>query len=722
MAIVGEIDALAKAGDHAGALKLAMEGATAHPGMSIYFARAIAAALQLDHAGMAETLARRYPVQAGSALNGYIWSLKVAMALVRARGFTAAISFWEDVAPAYMPWVVIMREQWTGPFEITAYAKQRLYDACRGKRYDAVERVLALPGELDPADVFALASTRPLSERGVADLITYSPHIGPDGAIGVRAMQALLRENHAEAARLFDTIADTPTAREPELRKARARLNRMHRPILIDEELRAEIDRCGIRSALLIVSRLHDFRGAQMVVADLAMVLADHGVAVTTACGGAEAAFLAEYPCYGEVVDLLRDTAPLTGKTFDLVIAHNAAATGMALFECGVAFRHLATLTLSHFAPAEIPAYDIAEIDAFLFYSVACRDAFPPPPGLETRRLVLRNAVPKAGTPDAPRRLGALRRIAFITNHDPSEIGDCRALLQEKGIESEQIGAGHLVLPVDAGLLQGFDAVVTIGHSVQKALSCGVPVFVYDRWGGPGWVDLDTVEELEKHAFSGRHTLPRRTGAALAEAIVSGWPEAVAAMPGLIEHARQRYVLEERLTTLFRSLDARREPRMLDPVRNHAARLFSHAQINSDSGLGIPFPIETTMEPRRGLQHLDVDVLAQPRVRSAQVAVLPKLRPILHAPISQSRIRLRIEFAEPQAMTAIILRTDNGQTFGSKALDGASPKKRLDEMVAAHIPGDVPVRALLRLADGQEIEIVRFAYRTGARVPTLEGT
>ncbi|WP_416914340.1 hypothetical protein [Seohaeicola sp.] len=46
--------------------------------------------------------------------------------------------------------------------------------------------------------------------------------------------------------------------------------------------------------------------------------------------------------------------------------------------------------------------------------------------------------------------------------------------------------------------------VLTIGKSVQYAMAARRPVYVYDRFGGPGWITSENFKNAEKFNFSGR--------------------------------------------------------------------------------------------------------------------------------------------------------------------------------------------------------------------------
>lgn len=95
--------------------------------------------------------------------------------------------------------------------------------------------------------------------------------------------------------------------------------------------------------------------------------------------------------------------------------------------------------------------------------------------------------------------------ILAISNHRPAELD---AALMELSIPVKYIGKE------DAQRLSGKSfhenlffharAVVCNGKSVQYALRAGVPVFLYDSFGGPGWLTEDNFDTAAHFNFSGR--------------------------------------------------------------------------------------------------------------------------------------------------------------------------------------------------------------------------
>lgn len=91
--------------------------------------------------------------------------------------------------------------------------------------------------------------------------------------------------------------------------------------------------------------------------------------------------------------------------------------------------------------------------------------------------------------------------VLFISNHPPKELEQAR-----NKFKSKSMGMG---LGLSYNRLQYIDLhkikfVVCNGKTVQYALRAGVPVFCYDQFGGPGWLNETNFQKAEWHNFSGR--------------------------------------------------------------------------------------------------------------------------------------------------------------------------------------------------------------------------
>ena len=138
-----------------------------------------------------------------------------------------------------------------------------------------------------------------------------------------------------------------------------------------------------------------------------------------------------------------------------------------------------------------------------------------------------------------------MHRILVVSNHPPKELKKAMSLLSAKGYQVDMlidaIGSEKPSI-TSADLLDRYDCVISIGKTVQYCLAQGVPVFLYDRFGGPGYLNEANYELAEYYNFSGRSkpdgyslheamadaASARQSPEALASAIENGYADAVA--------------------------------------------------------------------------------------------------------------------------------------------------------------------------------------------------
>ena len=147
-------------------------------------------------------------------------------------------------------------------------------------------------------------------------------------------------------------------------------------------------------------------------------------------------------------------------------------------------------------------------------------------------------------------------RILVVTNHrDPHTMAAVERL--RSIVEVEHIGrSGDRTTPITPKMIANVDVVVSIGKTVQYALASRTPVFVYDRFGGPGYLNANNFSNAEYYNFSGRCTPVRMTSDDIVNRVLSDYPKARMFYAALDESVIGRY----RLPTYIDKL-VNREPR-----------------------------------------------------------------------------------------------------------------------------------------------------------------
>ena len=165
------------------------------------------------------------------------------------------------------------------------------------------------------------------------------------------------------------------------------------------------------------------------------------------------------------------------------------------------------------------------------------------------------NAAPEAFWEPAPPPRDELRSLLVVSNHVPLEVREAIGILRAGGLKVRVVGIDDEPRRVDRGMIVDADAVVSIGKTVVDAIACRRPVYVYDRFGGDGWLHPARYAEGLRFNFSGRPLKRVLAAADLAEELRSGYRAALAAMPALAAGASELH------------LDAH-----LEPLRRRAAR------------------------------------------------------------------------------------------------------------------------------------------------------
>jgi hypothetical protein len=96
-----------------------------------------------------------------------------------------------------------------------------------------------------------------------------------------------------------------------------------------------------------------------------------------------------------------------------------------------------------------------------------------------------------------------------------------RAALRRRGIESELVGANTRSTLTPEHAIWDADIVVAKGRAALEGMACGKAVFVYDHFGGDGWVTAEAYPALEADAFAGLARSPVATPAQLDDELAS---------------------------------------------------------------------------------------------------------------------------------------------------------------------------------------------------------
>lgn len=147
----------------------------------------------------------------------------------------------------------------------------------------------------------------------------------------------------------------------------------------------------------------------------------------------------------------------------------------------------------------------------------------------------------------------SIKSILIVSNHIPEELASAAQLLMRQGIKITAFGMGQKNYKrLTKADIQAFDAIVTIGKTVQNSILARRPVYCYDRFGGPGYITQDNFELALSFNFSGRCCNRKLDAEQLSKEIILGYEMSCSHVNQLFELGSKLFSLERFLENLSR--------------------------------------------------------------------------------------------------------------------------------------------------------------------------
>ncbi|WP_144719887.1 glycosyltransferase [Agrococcus jejuensis] len=339
--------------------------------------------------------------------------------------------------------------------------------------------------------------------------------------------------------------------------------------------------------ALIGTNHLRSYAGSEMVALELAEHLLSRGWRVdvyTNELGSPMVDELTGLPHDGRLRLVEASPAERFDESYDLVWSQHGVLppTFVERLEEGVpspiVWHHLST-----FMDVEMPILADVESRVTALSTGFCAKALDTLEGFGLDRA--RTALYDNPAPDAfadhvrEASQAGLSRVLVVSNHPPEEVRAAVEQLEARGIEVGRLGVHDRPVRVTPDVLAPYDAIVTIGKTVQFALSMGIPAYVYDHFGGVGWLDDEVLEAEADWAFSGRTTGRRIDADALVAELVDGFDAARA----FAEQHRTRHAERWRLSTRVDALLADERLRPAPPAAaSDVRRLAAFGRLYGD--------------------------------------------------------------------------------------------------------------------------------------------
>ena len=257
-----------------------------------------------------------------------------------------------------------------------------------------------------------------------------------------------------------------------------------------------------MKKILLSNKHLCEFGGSELVTVELAEHYASLGYEVTLYSPKINVPLL---PTINRTNLKLTNEVPAQSELqeFDIVWSHHGLLLNQINSKNKSRHQIIVSNHMSSYVEDEFPTYDASLVDFIFANSEETRSVLPERHRQKCRLFQNPSYIPAIEVGITYRN----KPLALsITNHRPAELISAMIDYSDK-IEFVFMGKGtEFYERIDSDRLANIDPnfIICNGKTTQAAFMAGIPVFLYDQFGGCGWLTESNFERAEQFNFSGR--------------------------------------------------------------------------------------------------------------------------------------------------------------------------------------------------------------------------
>ena len=150
-----------------------------------------------------------------------------------------------------------------------------------------------------------------------------------------------------------------------------------------------------------------------------------------------------------------------------------------------------------------------------------------------------------------------LKNILVVSNHPPEELNNAINLMKEMGLNAALFGeTGDEYKSITPEILSQYDVVITIGKTVQYCLVMGVPAYIYDKFGGCGYLNGRNLRRAEKLNFSGRG-FEKKDSNSIVNDILNGYRSAIDYQAKNLDKFRKEFAINDVVSNIIKNTSER---------------------------------------------------------------------------------------------------------------------------------------------------------------------
>jgi len=351
------------------------------------------------------------------------------------------------------------------------------------------------------------------------------------------------------------------------------------------EKIRSEVVKRGINTVAITNYYLREIGGSELITFEVAKIFRQAGCHVFIAAFFVSQKMRSIFSEIGVKIFDMTDGRQFyeTPKSVDLLWGHHWPVVGNLLFERGCYVRYFVQGSFSQFVDLETIWMLLDDADILFFncqsnffsQSIGWNDS-----AVKKTHLFL-NSLGHRWFDSAPMPEGknSPERIVAISNNLPSEIFAAADILNSKGISLDIFSRKTKQVITTPELIDGYDAIITFGHTAQKGFARKRPVFLYGRYGGPGWVTADNFYSAECANFSGRCVDRLLAPEQICEEILDGYSHAVCYLSEFYDISKSKFSFENNIYKLLLSLPLQRKWRGFRTINYAMPRKICQAHL-----------------------------------------------------------------------------------------------------------------------------------------------
>lgn len=266
--------------------------------------------------------------------------------------------------------------------------------------------------------------------------------------------------------------------------------------------------------------------------------------------------------CYDEIIEITNTQFDFSNLEFDIVWSHHSFILSWLIFEKNLRAKKIIISSLSARENLEVVPLYGNDLSLVIANSQETKEKLMQE-GIKDVYLLENYSFKKYFERNT--EVKELKNIAIVSNHVPGELMQSKDILEKEGYHVDIYGFNGKRELITDKVLSNYDVIITIGKTVQYAMSLKIPVYVYDIFGGEGYLTLENLEKNRSRNFSGRG-FEKKPSQVIIQEIKDNFIDALSIVEELKKYAIKNFCFEDNIDKIYKIL-IEKPDLILDDIR-----------------------------------------------------------------------------------------------------------------------------------------------------------